>query len=361
VIFLKRIIPVAAMVLFNLLFMTAQKVMSFHSASHYGLILPHSVEVQNTKGAHPFGFEAGISFTDTSERIYNLAHCMATGGLNLMYFDYDSRILGRSVGLNYFLEPSFRLNQSWRFCVRGQFGLVYLTRPYHPVNNPTNMSYSTHLSFFLGISSGISWQLNKHWQTALYANFLHASNGGLKDPNKGINWPTAQLQVNYFPESFEMRNKRNRNKINDKSRGITLYGLYTSRLLNTGDKVRYSVYGLGAEYFFQIAPVSGLIGSAELYNDHSLKEKLNRLGMDGVSSIRAGIAAGHVFLLGKFQFSQQIGYYVYSPSKLFDQVYHRWGLNYCHNSKLVIGISLKAHRHVANFTDVRIGYRINRK
>lgn len=211
----------------------------------------------------------------------------------------------------------------------------------------------------MGISSGFSWQINKHWQTAFYANFLHTSNGGLKDPNKGINWPTAQLQVNYFPKEFIPANKYERIKSHHKQRGLTVYGLYTSRLLNIGDKVRYSVYGFGAEYYIQVAPVSGLIGSVEIYNDHSLQEKMSRLGMQGISSVRSGLTAGHVFILGKFQFSQQIGYYLYSPSKLFDQIYHRWGLNYCYDNKWMFGVSMKAHRHIAHLTDVRIGYRFN--
>lgn len=338
----------------------AQKARSYYGTVHYGFILPHSVDVQNTQGARPLGYEAGIVFSDTSDRVYNLARCIANGGVNLMYFDYDSRILGRSLGINYFLEPSFRLTSRLRFLVKGQFGLAYLTNPHHPQHNPTNMSYSTRVGFFLGISSGMSWQINTHWQTTLYANFLHISNGGLKDPNKGINWPTAQLQVNYFPKGFKPSDKRGRMRESKKEQGITLYGLYTSRLLNVGDKVRYPIYGIGAEAFLKLSSISGFIAGMELYNDHSLKEKMERLGMNGISSIRSGFAAGHVFFLGKFQFSQQLGYYLYSPSNLYDNIYHRWSLNYCAAEKWVFGVSLKAHRHVANFTDVRIGYRITK-
>lgn len=144
---MKRYSLIGFFLIFHLT-LSAQKAMSYYGAAHYGFILPHSVDVQNTKGAHPRGFEAGIAFTDTSDRIYNLGRCMATGGFNIMYFDYNSNVLGRSLGANYFLEPSFRINTSMRFCVRGQFGMVYLTKPYHPVNNPTNMSYSTPMSFF---------------------------------------------------------------------------------------------------------------------------------------------------------------------------------------------------------------------
>jgi len=339
----------------------AQKPFSYYIATHYGSIIPHSIEVQNTSGAHPVGIETGIGFTDTSDAIFNRGKCIATSGLNLMYFDYNSKILGSSLGLNYFFEPSFRLSKSIRYVIRGQFGFIYLSNPYHPHHNNTNMSYSTRLSFFLGISTGFSWQLNPHWQTAVYGNFLHTSNGGLKDPNKGINWPTAQWQVSYFPKAFSPTNKKKRIKEPEKQSGITIYGLYSSRLLNVGDKVRYSLFGMGTESFIQLGSVSGLMGGVEIYEDYSLKKKLDRLGLSHLSSIRSGVTAGHVFLLGRIQFSQQVGFYVYSPSPFFDKWYHRWGLNYCANKNWVLGFSLKAHRHVANFVDVRVGYRIGLK
>ncbi|MFB6257829.1 MAG: hypothetical protein ABEH38_03970 [Flavobacteriales bacterium] len=41
-----------------------------------------------------------------------------------------------------------------------------------------------------------------------------------------------------------------------------------------------------------------------------------------------------------------------------DPIYHRWGLTYFLNSDLFVGIDLKAHRHIADFIDLRFGFSI---
>ncbi|MBK9151179.1 MAG: acyloxyacyl hydrolase [Saprospiraceae bacterium] len=339
----------------------SQNSLSLYSATHYGFIFPHSQEVQNTTGARPFGIEAGVMYTDTSDAVYNTCNCFTGQGMNVTYFDFDRDFLGRSFGVNYFFEPAFRIDGRLQFKIRGTLGAIYLTNPYDPVSNPSNQSYSTHASFFLGLSSGLSYQISPTWQASLYANYLHTSNGGFKDPNKGINWPTAQLQFNHFPGSFRVPDAKNRITHQEFRSGITVYGIFASRLLQHGDKVRYSVFGLTAEAYRQFTNISGWIAGAELYEDISLKKRMEKEDIYGISSVRSGLTAGHVFLLGRIQFSQQLGYYLYSPNPFFGGFYHRWGLNYAKNDRWVFGASLKAHRHVANFVDVRVGYRWSRK
>jgi hypothetical protein len=58
--------------------------------------------------------------------------------------------------------------------------------------------------------------------------------------------------------------------------------------------------------------------------------------------------------LGKFLFSQRIGVYVFDQTPYYDQVYHRWGIDYMINRHWGIGMNLLAHRQVADFIDIRI-------
>lgn len=77
---------------------------------------------------------------------------------------------------------------------------------------------------------------------------------------------------------------------------------------------------------------------------------------DDATPVKAGLAIGHEFLLGKFLFSQQFGVYLSNPNPLHDDVYQRYGLVYRINKSLSAGINLKAHGHVANFLDFRLGF-----
>lgn len=335
----------------------AQKVRSYSAGIHAGTIIPHSRDVQNTKGAFPKGIEISTGLSDTSSSTYAICKCMTESGINVQYITYNTELLGYSLGLNYYFEPRFALSSQTQLAVKGLCGSMYLSNPFHPIHNPSNMSYSTHVSFFLGIGTGIRQQFSEHWQGGFNLLFLHTSNAGIKDPNKGINWPVLQMQLQYYPQVFSFGRRTPETPAAFKHYGFTVYGLYSSKIVDIGDKVRHSVYGISSEGYKQISPINGLIAGAEIYDDHSLKKKLERQQLAHLSSIRSGITAGHYVALGRIQFSQQLGIYTYSQSPFFNLFYHRWGLNYSFGNKLVLGISLKAHRHIANFADVRLGYR----
>ncbi|MFO7658430.1 MAG: hypothetical protein R6W78_15340, partial [Bacteroidales bacterium] len=67
------------------------------------------------------------------------------------------------------------------------------------------------------------------------------------------------------------------------------------------------------------------------------------------------LLAGHELILGRFNFYQQLGVYIYSPFIRKDPVYQRYGLNFNITKNNFVGISIKAHRQVADFLDFRTG------
>jgi len=344
-------------VLFCAVYAIAQPLKFVDASLHYGTVFAHSQDVQNTKGANPVGLELGYIKTDTSQKTYNACKCNTQKGFNLVYFNYDNRILGHAVALNYVFEPKFYLSNNISVGIKGQFGLAYQSNPYHVVNNPTNMTYSLPVSFYGGLSLGSRISINKKFAVGIFANYLHTSNGGIKDPNKGVNWPTASLALQYYLTPAGTLNYSSQQVAILKKVFYTVYAFYSSRTTAIGQKARYSIFGFNANAIKPLSAISGIIAGVELYNDLSVAKRLQLDNINNTASIRSGFMAGHVFLLGKFNFSQQLGFYLYSPSPYFTDIYHRWMLNYSKNNRFVIGVSLKAHAQVANFIDARIGYR----
>ena len=68
------------------------------------------------------------------------------------------------------------------------------------------------------------------------------------------------------------------------------------------------------------------------------------------------VNVGNEFLFGRFNFYQQLGIYLYAPYERVDAVYQRYGLSYRVIDNLIFGINIKAHRHIADFMDFRLGY-----
>ncbi|MCC6752911.1 MAG: acyloxyacyl hydrolase [Saprospiraceae bacterium] len=357
------LLSVAPCVLLLLLFSSTVRTQSppiYSIGAHGGFIIAHSPEVQNTRGARPTGVEAGLGFADRSEQTYAICRCSTESGVNAQYIDFDNSILGKAAALSYYFEPQFALSPSCQLGVRALCGGIYLSNPFHPQHNPANQSYSTHLSFFLGLGAGFRYRISPKLHTGLAVLFLHTSNGGLKEPNKGVNWPVLQLQLQYVPSGAEPPRGNAGEMQQTRSTGVSACAFYSNKLVAHGDKRRYSVYGVAAEAFTQLSSVSGLLAGMELYMDLSVKEKLARQGQSIDHQPGVGIAAGHVFFLGRMQFSQQLGVYVLKANPSFDRIYHRWTLTYRHRHHWLVGFSLKAHRHVADFADLRLGYRWQR-
>ena len=122
-----------------------------------------------------------------------------------------------------------------------------------------------------------------------------------------------------------------------------------------GDKDKFFVFGIMGEYARWIGGRSALTAGTELIFDYSRKEQIK---LDGANAnfFQGGILVGHVFWWGKVSFSQQLGVYYYNQYRITDDVYQRYGLTYNFNKHLYAGFNLKAHRHVADFFDLRVGY-----
>jgi hypothetical protein len=185
---------------------------------------------------------------------------------------------------------------------------------------------------------------------------MHESNGGMKQPNKGINWPTAGLALSYQknPRPFYSGIKSTDKfwKKNSLRWDMELFAMARKATDESGKRTRLPLLGVSLQASKQVGRISAVTAGLEAYRDEALRSQLKRDFIEA-SPVKAGVIAGHEFILGKFLFSQQLGVYVFDQTPYFNQLYHRWGLHYRLNQQVGIAFNLKAHRHVADFIDLR--------
>ncbi|MCU7549071.1 acyloxyacyl hydrolase [Chitinophagaceae bacterium LB-8] len=337
---------------------------SIGAGVQHGFIFAHSQAVQNTKGAHPTGVELFLSWQRNDAATWNLCHCYPRNGLLLSYYDYDTKILGAGSSAAYFLEPTYRLSHNIFFSLKGVAGLSYLSNPFDSIHNPTNQSYSTQFSGYLLVGMGLWFNLNKHWWINTSINYQHESNGGIKQPNKGINWPTGGIALSYqknsrpFYTGIKMKDKFWKQYAPRFDIGV--FGLPRRSLDENGNRARLLLLGLTFQAGKQVGRINNLTLGAEVYQDQELKVKLLRDSLNA-SPVKAGLLVGHEFILGKFLFSQRLGIYVFDQTPYYDQLYHRWGLQYRINQHIGVGFNLQAHRQVADYVDLRVVYSFQKK
>jgi hypothetical protein len=122
-----------------------------------------------------------------------------------------------------------------------------------------------------------------------------------------------------------------------------------------GKSKRLPLFGISLQGSRQVGTIHALTAGLELFYDNALKNKIKNDSLD-VSAMRSGILVGHEFLLGKFIFSQRLGVYIFNATDYFNTIYHRWGIHYRLSETWGAGFNLQAHKHVADFIDLRIVY-----
>ena len=342
----------------------SRSLFSIGTGIQHGFIFAHSPEVENTKGAKPTGLEAIFSWQRNDSSSWNLCNCFPRRGMLLAYYDYDREVLGRGVAGGFFLEPVYRITNKTFFSLRAVAGLAWLSNPFDSVHHVTNQSYSTDISGYLLLGIGGWIQLTPRWSTNLTINYQHTSNGGFRQPNKGINWPTAGISVHYyFSDATYYRGPRITDKF-WKGKPVRwdagIFGIAKRERDASGNSRRLPLIGLHFQGSKQVGRISALTGGVEVYTDRALKMVMERDTVEGKST-RAGMLAGHEFLLGKFIFSQRLGVYVYHQTPYFTRLYHRWGVQYHMKNGFGIGFHLNAHKQVAEYVDLRVSYSWRKK
>jgi hypothetical protein len=155
--------------------------------AHYGFIMIHSEEVRPIEDSYPFGLGVEFLKTNGSARSWDQCKCFPSLGVSLTYWNLDNPdVLGYAVSSIFFLEPEFAIWKKLHFSFRFGLGLSYLSNPYDSISNPDNLSYSTHLAFPVQASLYLNYAPNNRWKIRLGAEYNHISNGGLKNPTRGL-------------------------------------------------------------------------------------------------------------------------------------------------------------------------------
>lgn len=326
---------------------------------HYGFIILHSEDLYPVKDSYPYGLGLELSWHYDSKKAYDRCLCFPRLGVSATYWNYDSpEILGEGMNALFFVEPFFGVRNKLSFSFRGGLGLAYASMPYDEMTNPENLSYSTRFSFALQVAAGVNCRINKNLMTNLSANYNHISNGGMKDPNKGINYPTVSFGLDYYlnpPDFQKFTGSDWRNEAGGRNRWFfSAFGTKQEVKIDYETK-SFPAIGLNTRFSRQLSRINALVAGAELMGDWGNKKKIEQSGEDTGHGM-AGLFVGNDFLLGRFIFGQQFAAYIYNPYGGTPDVYQRYFLDFIVTNHLTAGVGLKAHGHVADFLDFRVGF-----
>ena len=329
--------------------------------AHYGFIIPHSDAIEAVSHTNPYGFELGINKLHTSFNRWQVFNAYWISGVQAGYFNFQNpSVVGSAYELTLFAEPVVYHKSGFLFSIRGGMGLSYHTRIYDEAGNQANQFFSTRLAFPLFIDLRVKQRLAGKTFITLSGCYNHISNGGFKQPNKGMNFPTLALGLEYFHAAVPALDHNYSSSLSVPEPGISLVLQTLTALKVIGESDEYPeqnafIYGFNVRGAKQLKTWYALNLGAELLIDGYIKELVER-EQTGLDHKRAAITVGQDFLLGKVAFSQVFGIYLYSPYEPRDPVYQKYELTYSFTPDFSAGFFLKAHRHVAEMMGLCFSY-----
>jgi hypothetical protein len=330
--------------------------------AHYGFIIPHSRAIAEISNSNPRGIEADLAWHLMRERTWKHCYCYPRTGFTLSWFNFNNpRILGHSLALYPYIEPFIRPQHKLSISFRFGIGPALVTRIYDEVDNPDNFFFSSHLSFIVVLNAAVNYRIAPRVNTRLAFNYNHISNGGLKEPNVGMNFPTLNAGFDYsFSEvRFPVRDRDTMRILYTDRCWFDAYLIGTAKNAEKGEDRLYPVIGAGIYYNYLAGRIFALNAGTEWVSDFSVKEKIRRQypgnPEDAPDHNRAAMLVGLDLLFGRFSFIYQWGFYYYEPYPARNRAYQRYGLNFRFYDRFYLGINIKAHGHVADLMDARLG------
>ncbi len=331
------------------------------SRAHWGFIIAHSKELPDVQHTHPWGFEVEWNWQLMQEDAWNYCYCYPRTGISFFFIDFDKpNILGHAYAPYLFIEPVLGAERKLHLSFRFGLGPAFLDKVYDEKTNPENTFFSSPVSFIVALNAALNLRLTERTNLHIAGFYNHISNGGIKNPNKGINFPTLSFGVDYNlrPMPFIHHMKNDSINLHPYKWRFDIVAFGAGKTDIKGHE-HYPVFGLMPSVSRVIGRLSALSLALEGTVDLADKKEIERNDIEKNGQLidhkYLAMLLGHELLIGRFDFSIHFGAYLYSPFKRKSLIYQRYGLTYNVFKNISVGTNIKAHGHVADFLDFRIG------
>ncbi len=325
-----------------------------------GNILPHSADIKALSYSSPHGFSATLLRQNSRSGKSERYPIKSRNGLKMQFVNFNnSKQLGSAFSISGFTEPLMGSNRKLFISAPIEFGFVYVSKIYHPTTNPENLFFSTPISFYLNAGLHLNFKLGK--QTILNAGmqYQHISNGGIKMPNKGMNFITMNTGICYYLQAPNwQKNKPITSKKLQTKYLFESYLIGSAKTLTETNELK-PIIGFQVSYLKPIALFHHWMLSTEGVYHTFNKAYFARRGEE-INPWMQSVLGGYALRIGNTSFQVLLGLPVINKTSNEKLLYQRYALVQTIKERFLLTMSLKAEGHVADIFDLRLGYRITR-
>jgi hypothetical protein len=334
---------------------------------NYGFTYAHHVELE-IFNSHLTAFEINLQQETYGKHKWERYYAYPLIGLSFWYSN-----LGKSpaLGSGYSLYPfiNFPLYRHKGFMLNFRFGLGvgYLTKRFDRLTNYKNLAIGSHLNASANISFEVRFRLSHRLILSGGFGLQHFSNGSLKLPNYGLNFPLANVGIAY-------RLARENTLIGDRFIAPTdpfeaiirktmevNFGIgLGSKNMQAIFKKNFLVYHLYENTFFPVSRKSSVGFGLDISYDGSHESVLESRGTEvsnRMKLLRPGINAAYELNMSKLKFIFNLGYYLGGMEKSNGPLYEKLSFQYNLSKSVFTNVMLKVHFGRADYICMGLGYR----
>lgn len=176
---------------------------------YYGWTLDHHIEMTPYNRHYP-SFEFSVMKATYGRTRWEYMYNYPFIGLSYWYSGLgNTQVLGSAHAIFPFISFPLMKENNFNFYFRLGVGLGYLTSPYQRYKNYRNLAIGSHINGAVNLNIEARWRMSEKFMAAFGISLMHFSNGSIKTPNYGLNYPSVNLAVAYrlSKENSYMRRK----------------------------------------------------------------------------------------------------------------------------------------------------------
>ncbi|MDQ3191628.1 MAG: acyloxyacyl hydrolase, partial [Bacteroidota bacterium] len=330
---------------------------------HYGFIMVHRDNMSHLVKGHPMMVELSISkptFGKSQwEQVYNFPEL----GVSFLYAGLENK---KQLGPVYAIFPyiNFKLNQSdfCNFRLRIGSGIGYFPVTFDVLNNHKNLAISSHLNGAVNFLFLNRIRLTNKMSLENGIAFTHFSNGAYKMPNLGINIVTVNSGLSLLIGDATKTPTKGLLLPHSKSLDYGIIGTVGIKALEAEGK-KYPVYTFRTFIDKSISYKSSVGAGLDLGYNTSIIDRLvydNIIVTKKTSIIQPGVNLAYTVKINNLSLFINKGIYLNRIDVRSGIFYHRLGIRYKFNNRLIANVSLKTHFGIADHFEYGLGYKFNK-
>jgi hypothetical protein len=331
-------------------FSKGQNISRLGMEANYGFIIPHSTDLRSISQFNPYGFTVHYQNLNLKAERWNACNCFHYLGVQFSYHNFANQdVLGAAYSISGTFEPILWKSKKSTLSLLTGVGVSYLNKVYNETSNPENLFFSTPISFLLFLTPKFEYRFSDAWTSHISFAYNHISNGGQKQPNKGMNYPMLGLGINKYFNTVPFPTY-NKNALPKDWNWYLESGVTTNE--SQWSEGRQPMLSILGGVYKSISSINALGGGLDIVLDYSHEVEHSR----SEAFMPAPFIANH-FLFGRFDFNQKMALYTHKPNGYNDHIfYQRYTITYRIVEGFSMGFSLKTHGHVAENMDFRFSY-----